>query len=718
MGLVLLAPGKTQGDDERKPHTVKQLAAQIRNASVVVNTLDISGEVEGTGAGFVISKDGLIATCHHVVREGRPIKIEFADGREFDVEKMHAFDRTLDLAILKINATDLDVLPLGVSDKIEQGERVVAIGNPLGLDFTVVDGVISALRDEQLDRLIQITIPIERGNSGGPVLNMHGEVLGIVSMKDDRYRNIGFAVPVKSLKLMLDDPNPIPMERWITFGRLNQREWTTVFAAQWSQRGGVIHVDTPGTGFGGRALCISKRKVPKVPYEVAVDVKLEDESGAAGLAFESDGQDVHYGFYPTSGNLRLTRFNGPNVFSWQIFETLSTEFYQPGEWNYLKVRVEEDGIKCFLNDALIIASDDKGLRGGRVGLAKFRHTKADFKNFQVAKSIPSRKVPLEKVRAIEKIVKDLGEEPYADSPLITSLQKQGPRTRSVLQERAKELEREAERVRLAAELVHFQQLRREMMKELAKEEDKIDLLYCSLLLSKIDKPELDVAAYRKLVNQMGADLKASLPQKAGLEDKLKRLNQFLFEENGYHGNRDLSDSCYIDHALDNREGLPITLSIIYIELAKRIGLNDIHGAQIPGHFMVCHMPKGEAGRLIDVFERGKIMSESDSSILLYGDRVPASKRSILGRMVRNLISRQSAPDNWQQRMRYLELGPSLEPNSAIARLDRSVVRYQSGNLDGAREDATWLLENKPRGIALDRVRAFLRQIDKADREGR
>src|SRR6185503_11365087 len=119
--------------------------------------------------------------------------------------------------------------------------------------------------------------------------------------------------------------------------------------------------------------------------EISVAVKLDDESGAAGLAFASDGGDVHYGFYPTGGQMRFTRFDGPTVFSWTILKEFKTPRYEPGEWNTIRVRVETNRVVGFVNGVQVMESDDTALRGGKVGLAKFRDTKAQFKNFYVGK---------------------------------------------------------------------------------------------------------------------------------------------------------------------------------------------------------------------------------------------------------------------------------------------------------------------------------------------
>ena len=137
---------------------------------------------------------------------------------------------------------------------------------------------------------------------------------------------------------------------------------------EWTRRGAGgsgrrILVDA-GAGFGGRSLCLAKA-TPPLPYELAVSVKLGDESGAAGLVFHADGNEQHYGFYPTNGEFRLTRFDGPDVFSWKILAQKKSEHYRLGEWNNIKVRVEKGKIRCFVNDHLLIESEDDGLTAGQ-----------------------------------------------------------------------------------------------------------------------------------------------------------------------------------------------------------------------------------------------------------------------------------------------------------------------------------------------------------------
>ena len=275
-----------------------ELTRELRDSIVTVTQKGRSGGVRGTGTGFVVDgKKGLIATNLHVIGEGRPATVELSDGTEHKVLGVHAWDRKLDLAVIRIDPKDLDLkaLSLADSDGIEQGAPVVAFGNPRGLKFSVVQGVASALRDHMEDPsgtrvdfgfpMIQLAIPIEMGNSGGPIVDPSGKVLGVVTIKWLMTDNLGFAVPSNALKPLLESPNPVPMERWMTIGALDPARWLPVMGASWSQRAGVIKVTGSGKGFGGRALCISQKEVPDVPYEVAVEVKLDDESGAAGLAF-------------------------------------------------------------------------------------------------------------------------------------------------------------------------------------------------------------------------------------------------------------------------------------------------------------------------------------------------------------------------------------------------------------------------------------------------
>ena len=114
-------------------------------------------------------------------------------------------------------------MPLADSDQVQDGSAAVAIGNPHGLKFSVVSGVISAKRVVDGRDMLQLAMPIEPGNSGGPVLDATGKVQGVVTMKSLVNRNLGFAVSINTLKPLLEKPNSVPMSRWMTIGKLDEQ---------------------------------------------------------------------------------------------------------------------------------------------------------------------------------------------------------------------------------------------------------------------------------------------------------------------------------------------------------------------------------------------------------------------------------------------------------------------------------------------------------------
>ena len=157
-------------EKEKEDLSTTAIAARAKDSVVVISHFGREGKSDGLGTGFVISTNGLIATSLHVIGEGRPITLETTDGRHPEVLEIHAWNRHYDLAILKVKGPLPPAIPLGDSDLLKQGEEVVAIGNPLGLEHSVVHGVVSARREIEGVDMIQVAIPIEPGNSGGPLM--------------------------------------------------------------------------------------------------------------------------------------------------------------------------------------------------------------------------------------------------------------------------------------------------------------------------------------------------------------------------------------------------------------------------------------------------------------------------------------------------------------------------------------------------------------------
>ena len=169
---------------------------------------DRDGPRRGAGTGFIIDADGFILTNHHVIEGADRIMVGLTDGRNLRAERVGS-DPDTDIALIKVESPrPLPFAPLGNSDSLRVGEWVIAIGNPLAYEHTVTVGVVSfigrKLFDASLDDYIQTDAAINFGNSGGPLINSAGEVIGINSAISSRASNIGFAVPINQAKAILE----------------------------------------------------------------------------------------------------------------------------------------------------------------------------------------------------------------------------------------------------------------------------------------------------------------------------------------------------------------------------------------------------------------------------------------------------------------------------------------------------------------------------------
>ncbi len=166
---------------------------------------------KGQGSGFIITSDGYIMTNNHVVGGAEKIMVKLSDNRELSA-RIIGTDPDTDVAVIKIDANNLPTVRLGDSDKLKVGEWVIAIGNPFGLSHTVTAGIVSAKGRSRIglteyEDFIQTDAAINFGNSGGPLLNIDGKVIGINSAIFSRsggYMGIGFAIPVNMAKYVYD----------------------------------------------------------------------------------------------------------------------------------------------------------------------------------------------------------------------------------------------------------------------------------------------------------------------------------------------------------------------------------------------------------------------------------------------------------------------------------------------------------------------------------
>lgn len=196
---------------------VKKVNPAVVSITTTTNVQDFFGRTsqeQGGGTGFIVTNDGMILTNKHVAQSGNQLTVLDANGKNYTA-KVLALDPTNDLAILKIDASGLPVVDLGNSNDLQIGQWIIAVGNALGqFQNTVTVGVISARErqliaggngtQEQLSNLLQTDAAINAGNSGGPLVNLAGQVVGINTAVASNAQNIGFAIPVNQAKQALD----------------------------------------------------------------------------------------------------------------------------------------------------------------------------------------------------------------------------------------------------------------------------------------------------------------------------------------------------------------------------------------------------------------------------------------------------------------------------------------------------------------------------------
>lgn len=176
--------------------TTEELFRSASPAVLLVEVYDDEGHARGRGSGFVVSNDGAAITNYHVIRGAYRASAKFGDGTFAPVLGVVAYDPGHDVAVVKIQAVSPPTLKLGNSDNVHIGDHIVAIGSPLGLQNTVSEGIVSALRGN----IIQMSAPVSPGSSGGPVLNTNGEVVGISTLSVTAGQNLNFAAPINWAK--------------------------------------------------------------------------------------------------------------------------------------------------------------------------------------------------------------------------------------------------------------------------------------------------------------------------------------------------------------------------------------------------------------------------------------------------------------------------------------------------------------------------------------
>jgi len=204
MTVVMVRAASALPQKQTVEKDIPSVAREALKSVVVIETKDGVGKSLAQGSGFIVSSDGEVVTNYHVIKGAASAEVRFPDGASYLVEGLIASNPERDLVVMKIKTTsnEFHFLSLGDSDGVEVGEEVVAIGSPLGLEATVSPGFISGVREVNGLKLLQTTAPISPGNSGGALINLAGEVVGVPTLSLTSVRqnatvsqNLNFALP-------------------------------------------------------------------------------------------------------------------------------------------------------------------------------------------------------------------------------------------------------------------------------------------------------------------------------------------------------------------------------------------------------------------------------------------------------------------------------------------------------------------------------------------
>lgn len=275
------------------------------------------------GSGFVITSDGFILTNYHVVEGANTIKVAFVDGTTYDATLVGS-EKENDIAVLKIEATGLTPVVIGNSENIQVGEQVVAIGNPLGeLTYSMTQGIISAkdrsitMENGEVMNMLQTDTAINSGNSGGPLFDMYGQVIGITSAKLSNsgesssaanIEGLGFAIPINDIKDMVQDiikngyvtgkpymgisvttiPETDATRYGMSQGALVQSVEQTSCSAQAGLRKGDIITAIDGKTITSSAELIEAKKTYQAGDTVTLDVERNGEKLTLSLTFDEN----------------------------------------------------------------------------------------------------------------------------------------------------------------------------------------------------------------------------------------------------------------------------------------------------------------------------------------------------------------------------------------------------------------------------------------------
>ena len=255
------------------------------------------------------------------------------------------------------------------------------------------------------------------------------------------------------------------------------------------------------------------------------------------------------------------------------------------------------------------------------------------------------------------------------------------------------------------------------------EDERIDLVRASLAIARTEYPDLDIEKYIVRVDELARRVGACIPEAGDAAQTIAALNQVLFQEEGFRGNReDYYDprNSFLNDVLDRKLGIPISLAVLYMEVARRVGF-PLFGVGMPGHFLLKHYDVEGRQVLIDCFDQGHILSDSDCQQRLdeiYSGQLPlqpdflmaVSRRQILTRILNNLKTVYLSKRSFKKALPLVDLVLVIYPRSPEDVKQRALLRYSLELMRGAAEDLEQYLKMSPDASDADEIRQMALSI--------
>ena len=255
------------------------------------------------------------------------------------------------------------------------------------------------------------------------------------------------------------------------------------------------------------------------------------------------------------------------------------------------------------------------------------------------------------------------------------------------------------------------------------EDERIDLVRASLSIARTEYPSLDIEKYLVRVDELARRVGACIPEAGDAAQTIAALNQVLFQEEGFRGNReDYYDprNSFLNDVVDRKLGIPISLAVLYMEVARRVGF-PLFGVGMPGHFLLKHYDVEGRQVLIDCFDQGHILSDSDCQQRLdeiYSGQLPlqpdflmaVSRRQILTRILNNLKTVYLSKRSFKKALPLVDLVLVIYPRSPEDVKQRALLRYSLELMRGAAEDLEQYLKMSPDASDADEIRQMALSI--------